>query len=80
MTTSDWKDEAVRQNELLHDALNRAKAAEDKLAKAVDALRAVQQHEASAFFGPDAEKNQRASWRGVRRNVKDTLAELGEAK
>jgi hypothetical protein len=44
------------------------------LAKVVEALRAVAQHEASIFFGPDAEKNRRASWRGVMRKVKAALA------
>jgi hypothetical protein len=49
---------------------------EAKLAKAIEALRAVAQHEASIFFGPDAEKNRRASWRGVMRKVKAALAEI----
>ena len=46
------------------------------LAKALEALRAVAQHEASFFFGPDAEKNRRASWRGAMRKVKAALAEI----
>jgi hypothetical protein len=46
------------------------------LAKAVEALRAVEQHEASIFFGPDAEKNKQASWRGVMRKVKAALATI----
>jgi guanylate kinase len=50
--------------------------AADKLAKATEALRAVAQHEASIFFGPDAEKNRRASWRGVMRKVKAALAKI----
>jgi chromosome segregation ATPase len=49
---------------------------EDKLAKATEALRAVAQHEASIFFGLDAEKNRRASWRGVMRKVKAALSEI----
>jgi chromosome segregation ATPase len=47
-----------------------------KLAKAVEALRAVEQHEVSVFWGVDAEKNKRASWRGVMRKVKAALAEI----
>jgi hypothetical protein len=46
------------------------------LAKAVEALRAVKQHQDSFFFGPDAQKNERASWRGVMREVKAALAEI----
>jgi hypothetical protein len=42
----------------------------------VEVLKAVAQHEASFFFGPDAEKNRRASWRGVMRKVKAALAEI----
>jgi hypothetical protein len=45
-----------------------------ELAKAVEALRAVKQHEVSVFWGVDAEKNSRASWRGVMRKVKAALA------
>jgi hypothetical protein len=41
-----------------------------------EALQAVVQHEVSIFFGPDAEKNKRASWRGVMRKVKAALAEI----
>jgi hypothetical protein len=51
-----------------------------KLAKAVEALRAVKQHEVSVFWGVDAEKNRRASWRGVMRKVKAALAEIEEEK
>jgi hypothetical protein len=47
-----------------------------KLAKAVEALRAVEKHEVSVFWGVDAEKNRRASWRGVMRKIKATLAEI----
>jgi hypothetical protein len=54
----------------------RADKAEAKLAKAVEALQAVVQHEASIFWGVDAEKNKRASWRGVMRKIKATLAEI----
>ena len=46
------------------------------LAKAVEALRAVEKHEVSVFWGVDAEKNRRASWRGVMRKIKATLAEI----
>jgi predicted nucleic acid-binding Zn-ribbon protein len=46
-----------------------------KLAKAVEALRAVEQHEASIFLGLDAENNRRARWRGVMRKIKAALAE-----
>jgi hypothetical protein len=49
---------------------------EAKLAKATEALRAVAQHEASFFFGLDAEKNRRASWRGVMSKVKAALAKI----
>jgi hypothetical protein len=52
------------------------KELEAKLAKAVEALLAVAQHEVSIFWGPDAEKNERASWRGVMRKVKAALAEI----
>jgi hypothetical protein len=66
-------------------ALARADAAEAALAAAdpladprvqalVEALKAVAQHEVSVFWGPDAEKNERASWRGVMRKVKAALA------
>jgi len=51
-------------------------ALEAKLTKAVDGFHAVVQHEASTFFGPDGEKNKRASWRGVMRKVRATLAEI----
>ena len=51
-------------------------ALEAKLAKAVEGLYAVVQHEASTFFGSDGEKNKRASWRGVMRKVRATLAEI----
>jgi chromosome segregation ATPase len=60
-------------NEVLRGENQRLEA---KLAKAVEALRAVAQHEASIFFGLDAEKNRRASWRGVMRKVKVELAEI----
>ena len=46
------------------------------LEKAVEALQAVKQHQDSFFFGPDAQKNERASWRGVMRKVKAALAEI----
>jgi hypothetical protein len=36
--TINWKQEAMRQNALLHDAISRAEKAEVKLAKAVEAL------------------------------------------
>ena len=49
---------------------------DEELVKATEALRAVAQHEASIFFGLDAEKNRRASWRGVMRKVKAALAEI----
>ena len=51
-------------------------ALEAKLAKAVEGLHAVVQHEASTFFGSDGEKNKRASWRGVMRKVRATLATI----
>ena len=55
-----------------------AQAAEiEKLRGVVDALL---QHEASTFFGPDAEKHVRASWRGVIRKAKKARAALGETK
>jgi hypothetical protein len=56
--------------------LDRIEELEAKLAEVVEALQAVGQHEASIFFGPDAEKNKRASWRGVMRKVKAALAEI----
>jgi chromosome segregation ATPase len=55
------------------EEVNRLKAL---LANLVGALRAAAQHEASFFYGPDAEKNKRASWRGVMRKVKAALAEI----
>ena len=57
-------------------AADRIKDLEAKLTKAVEGLHAVVQHEASTFFGPDGEKNKRASWRGVMRKVRATLAEI----
>jgi len=51
-------------------------ALEAKLAQAVGGLEAVVQHEASTFFGSDGEKNKRASWRGVMRKVRATLATI----
>jgi hypothetical protein len=60
----------------LLDADERIKALTAKLAKAVDGLQAVAQHEVSIFWGPDAEKNERASWRGVMRKVKAALAKI----
>jgi hypothetical protein len=48
--------------------------ADPRVKALVEALRAVEQHEVSVFFGPDAEKNRRASWRGVMRKVKAALA------
>ena len=38
-----------------------------------EALEAVLRHEASNFHGPDAEKNRRASWRGVIRQVRNAI-------
>ncbi len=60
------------------DAINGEKIEdlEAKLAKAMEGLHAVVQHEASTFFGPDGEKNKRASWRGVMRKVRATLAKI----
>ena len=55
---------------------DRIEALEAKLAKAVEGLHAVVQHDTSTFFGPDGEKNKRASWRGVMRKVRATLAEI----
>jgi hypothetical protein len=55
---------------------SRIEALTAKLAKAVEGLEAMVQHEASTFFGPDGEKNKRASWRGVMRKVRATLAEI----
>jgi hypothetical protein len=46
----------------------------------VEALKAVAQHEVSIFWGPDAEKNERASWRGVMRKVKAALAYVEGSK
>ena len=57
-------------------AADRIEALEAKLAKAMEGLHAVVQHEASTFFGPDGEKNKRASWRGVMRKVRATLEKL----
>lgn len=37
------------------------------------ALMAFEQHEASHFRGPDAEKNRRQSYRGVKRAVRAAL-------
>jgi hypothetical protein len=48
--------------------------ADPRVKALVEALRAVEQHEVSIFWGPDAEKNERASWRGVMRKVKAALA------
>lgn len=56
--------------------LDRIEALTANLAKAVEGLDAVVQHEASTFFGPDGEKNKRASWRGVMRKIRATLAEI----
>ena len=55
---------------------DRIEALTAKLAKAVEGLHAVVQHEASTFFGSDGEKNKRASWRGVMRKVRATLAKI----
>jgi hypothetical protein len=55
---------------------DRIEALTAKLAKAVEGLHAVVQHEASTFFGSDGEKNKRASWRGVMRKVRATLATI----
>jgi hypothetical protein len=57
-------------------AADRIEDLEAKLAKSVEGLHAVVQHEASTFFGPDGEKNKRASWRGVMRKVRATLAKI----
>jgi hypothetical protein len=48
--------------------------ADQRVKALVEALKAVAQHEVSIFFGPDAENNKRASWRGVMRKVKAALA------
>ena len=58
------------------EAADRIEALTAKLAKAVEGLHAVVQHEASTFFGSDGEKNKRASWRGVMRKVRATLATI----
>jgi hypothetical protein len=57
----------------LHRATEEAEL-EAKLAKAMEALDAVMQHDASFFYGPSAEKNMRASWRGVMRKVRSIVA------
>lgn len=44
------------------------------IAPLVAALEAVQQHGRSTFMGPDGEKNRRASWRGVNRQIDKALA------
>ena len=71
-------DDVFQSNpETLDDAADRieAQAAEiEKLRGVVDALL---QHEASTFFGPEAEKHVRASWRGV---IRKARAALGETK
>jgi len=68
--------EHYERDPLHKQAADRIEALEAKLAKAVEGLHAVVQHEASTFFGPDGEKNKRASWRGVMRKVRTTLAEI----
>ena len=50
------------------------KADNKRLRLVVDALL---QHEASDFWGPDGEKNKRASYRGVLRKAKKARAALG---
>jgi chromosome segregation ATPase len=74
--------EAMNKNQeaMIRQADRRGDALEAKLAQAVEALQAVYQHEASIFYGPDAEKNRRAGWRGVFRKVKTALAEIGGEK
>jgi len=76
----DWDDnEGKTLNEkpcIQYVQADRIEALEAKLAKAVEGLHAVVQHEASTFFGPDGEKNKRASWRGVMRKVRATLATI----
>ena len=59
-----------------------AKLAENevRLGKAVEVLHAVVQHDASTFFGPDGEKNKRASWRVVMRKVKALLSTIAALK
>ena len=69
-----WK--GVADVEQQQEAADRIEALTAKLAKAVEGLHAVVQHEASTFFGPDGEKNKRASWRGVMRKVRATLATI----
>jgi len=69
-----WK--GVADVEQQQEAADRIEALTAKLAKAVEGLHAVVQHEASTFFGSDGEKNKRASWRGVMRKVRATLAEI----
>lgn len=71
--------DVMDENEVLA-AANRieAQAAEiERLNAVVDALL---QHDASTFWGPDGEKNKRASYRGVIRKAKKARAALGEAK
>ena len=61
-----------------HDAKVEDLSAEnEKLRAVVDALL---QHEASDFWGPDGEKNKRASYRGVIRKAKKARAALGETE
>ena len=69
-----WK--GVADVEQQQEAADRIEALTAKLAKAVEGLHAVVQHEASTFFGSDGEKNKRASWRGVMRKVRATLATI----
>jgi len=71
-----WLDGRSIPTEDETEAAARIEALTAKLAKAVDGLHAVVQHEASTFFGSDGEKNKRASWRGVMRKVRATLAEI----
>ena len=54
--------------------------ADPRVQALVEVLKAVAQHEVSIFWGPDAEKNERASWRGVMRKVKAALAYVEGSK
>jgi hypothetical protein len=70
-------DPAITEAEdIMRDAADCIEQLNAKLAKAVDALAAVDQHEKSAFFGVDWEKNKRASWRGVLRKVRAVIKEI----
>ena len=41
-----------------------------------EVLEAVKQHDASSFWGADSAKNERASWRGVRRKAGKALTKI----